>query len=235
MSTTFLSAVNRILRLNAVIRGDTDTVATFSDVQHNASLNLAIIAVQDELTLLIADQTIPNERKTSGTITLVASQQTYSLASDFTRFYAIPSFYNSSNNYKIFEYPGGLSQLQLDDYKYETNTGQPNWFYFYPTTTDKVGLYLVPNASGQIWTYEYEGSVLVTVATDNLPFHNTEQDNMFIAMAGRGFKYLYEDVGNKQDIQGILEADRGWRASKAALMNLISGKQPTQYYSRFYA
>ena len=46
---TPLKLVNRIFRLNAIIRGDNDPITSFSDVQHNASTQLAIIAVQDEI------------------------------------------------------------------------------------------------------------------------------------------------------------------------------------------
>jgi hypothetical protein len=39
---------NRILRLNAILRGDTDETSLFSDTQHIASLILVIVCVQDD-------------------------------------------------------------------------------------------------------------------------------------------------------------------------------------------
>lgn len=234
MSTTFLSCVNRILRTSAVIRGDTDLVVTFSDTQHNASLNLAIVATQNELVRLISDRLIPAERKTSGTITLVSGTRTYALASDFTRFYGFPHFYDSSANRQIYEWSGGLENLQIEIYTYATDTGNPNWWYWEPTTTKKVGFFQVPNSSGTVYTYEYEGSVLVSLVTDPLPFHNDEENYMFIELAARRFKFMFEDIKNELDIQAVLERDTTYRSSKAALINLIKGKNATRSYSNHY-
>jgi hypothetical protein len=234
MSATFLSTVNRILRTCAIIRGDTDTISTFSDVQHNASLNLAILAVQNELVRLVADRLIPAERQTSGTITTVSGTRTYSLASDFTRFYGVPHFYDSSANRQIYEYPGGLEALQIQYYTYATDTGTPNWFYWEPTSTKKVGFFQVPADSGTVLSYEYEGSVLIDDASDVLPFPNSEEDYMFTEMAARRFKFMYEDVKNELDIQAVLEKDTTYRSSKAMLMALIRGYKPRRSYSNHY-
>lgn len=236
MSTTFLSAVGRVMRINAIIRGDTDLPTTFSDVQHNASINLAVVAIQDELTYLIADRLIPAERKTTGSITFVTQTRTYALATDFIRFYGVPHFFNVNAMRQIYEYEGGLTQLQVDIYNYATQYGTPNWYYVEPAATDQVGFFLVPSASenGQIWTYDYQASVLVSVASDTLPFSKTEQDNMFIQMAARRFKYTFEDVGNKADIQAVLNQDQTWKTSKAALMSLIRGRDPAQFYAVNY-
>jgi hypothetical protein len=217
-----------------MISGDTDVPVTFSDTQHNASMNVAIIAVQDELTYLIADRLIPSERKTTGAITTSAGQRTYTLASDFIRFYGNPAkLYNSTQNRMIYEYPGGLDVLSNDIFNYASQPGSPNWWYFEPTTTDKIGLFQVPNAI-ENWTYDYEGSVLVTNASDTLPFHAVEQDNMFTLMAARRFKFMFEDVGGKADVQAILDLDSSYRSSKAALINLIKGKNPSRYYASHY-
>ena len=100
---TFLECVNRILRENNHIRGDTDPIASFDETQHNAVTNLAILAVQGELTDLVSDRLIPYER-TSGTITLTTNLRYYDLASNFIRFYSKPLFYNSTVNRQIYEY-----------------------------------------------------------------------------------------------------------------------------------
>jgi hypothetical protein len=235
MSTTFLQCVNRILRTAAVIRGDTDTVATFSDTAHNASLNLAIVATQNELIRLIADRLIPSERKTSGTITTVANTRTYALASDFTRFYGYPHLYDAQDNRQIYEWPGGLEKLQLEIYTYATDTGEVNWWYWEPGATKEIGFFQVPGSSGDVLTYEYEGSVLVSASTDVLPFHNTEEDYMFIEMAARRFKFMFEDVKNELDIQAVLEKDTTYKSSKASLIALVTGQKPKRSYISHYS
>ena len=103
---TFLDAVNRILRTNGIIRGDDDEVTTFNDVQHNATLNLAKIAVQDELVEFVSDRLVPLEQ-TTGTMDVSSGVRTYTLASDFVQFYGHPLFYDATNNRQLYEYPGG--------------------------------------------------------------------------------------------------------------------------------
>lgn len=234
---TLLEGINRIFRLNAIIRGDTDEVSTLSDTQHNASINLAVVAIQNEIVRLVADRLIPYERQTSGTVTLATGTRTYSLASTFTRFFGVPHFYDSDGNRQIYEYPGGLEALQIDHYTYATDSGDPNWFYFEPTTTKKVGFFQVPSSgdNNKVLTYEYEGSVLVSSVSDTLPFHNSEEAYMFTEMASRRFKYLWEDVKNELDIQAVLEKDGTYKSSKAMLMALIKGYKPRRFYGARYA
>lgn len=236
--TTFVDAVNRILRLNAVIRGDTDPITTFSDTAHNASLNLAVVAVQDELAKLIAERLIPKERSTSGSITLTTNTRTYDLASNFIRFYGVPHFYNSTANRQIYEYPGGLAKLQVEIYNYATQYGAPNWFYWEPvdSTNKKVGFYQVPSSAqnGNVWTYDYEASVMVSSASDNMPFHNNEENYAFIGMCSRRFKYLWADVKSEIDIQAVLDKDTSYRTYSATLMKLIRGQNAAKSYGAAY-
>lgn len=235
---TFIEAVNRILRLNAVIRGDTDTVTTFSDTAHNASLNLAVVAVQDELTRLIADKLITKERSTSGSITLTTNTRTYDLASDFIGFWGVPHFYNSTSNRQIYEYPGGLEKLQVEIYNFQTQYGQPNWFYFEPanSTNKKVGFFQVPSSAenGNVWTYDYEASVMVSSASDNLPFHTSEENYSFVGMCSRRFKYLWADVKSELDIQAVLDKDVSYRSYFATLMKLLKGRNDRASYGNVY-
>lgn len=235
---TLLECINRILRTNAIIRGDTDEVATFSDVNHNASLNLAIIAAQNELTRLIAKRLIPKERSTSGSITLATNTRTYDLATDFIRFYGTPHFYNVTHNRQIYEYVGGLPKLQVEIYNFATQYGQPNWWYWEPvdSTYKKVGFFQVPSSaeSGEAWTYDYEASVMVTLAADNLPFHNDEESFTFSEMAGRRFKFMFEDVKNQQDLQGILDGDRSYLSATATLYSLLKGQDAKKAYGTAY-
>lgn len=231
----FLGAVTRILQLCGHIRGDTDAPTAFTDTAHNSTMSIAQIAVQDELTNLAADRLIPYE-KSSTSITLSDSVRIYSLPGDFVSFYGVAHFYDSTDNRQIFEFPGGQEQLQLIDYKYKTLTGTPNFWYWEPTTTKKVGFYQVPNVTynSRSLSFDYESSILVTSSTDTMPFHNTEESNTFCIMAGRRFKFLFEDVENKNDIQGILDNDVSYLTARATLLRLIRGQNPpTRWAPRF--
>ena len=234
-ASTFLEAVTRVLRLNAILRGDTDAPASFSDTNHNASMQIAILAIQDELANLVADRLIPFE-KTSSTITLATDTRTYTLDSTFIGFYGFPHFYDSTDNRIIPMYPGGQEALQITDYKYLTTSGAPNTWYWEPGTTKKVGFYQVPNSSynGRSLTYHFEKSVYVSLSTDTMPFHLAEESNAFCMMAGRRFKFLFEDVNNVADVQGILDNDVSYRSAKGTLIRLMRGTNPPGYYAHSY-
>lgn len=232
---TFLEAITRILRSNAIIRGDTDAPSSFSDTNHNASMQLAIVAVQDELAALVADKLLPYE-KTSATISLTTSTRTYSLASDFVNFYGMPHFYDSTDERIIPMWPGGQEALQMVHWKYQTEEGTPNWWYWEPTTSKKVGFFQVPNSSynGRSLTYHYEKEIVLDEAGDTMPFHNSTESNVFCQMAGRRFKFMFEDVKNEGDIQRILDNDRSYITSRATLLRLVRGTNPPGYWAPAY-
>lgn len=230
---TFLELVNRMFRQNGILRGDTDAISSFADTQHNASTQIAVIAAQNELTDLVADNLIPAERKTSGAITTVAGQRTYSLPSDFLRFYGHAHLYDAADNRQLYEYSGGLPQLQLDYYDYATQEGEPNWWYFEPTSGKKIGFFQVPD-SPETFTFDYEGSVMISAVSDNLPFSADEESYAFAEMAGRRFKYMFEDVNNQADIVAVLMADQTYRRAKARLAALLRGRNPARAYGFVY-
>ena len=234
---TFLESITRIFKQMAIIRGDTDVPSSFSDTQHSASLGVAQIAVQDELTNLIAQRLLPKERVTTGAITLVSGTRVYNLASGFTRFYGKRRFYDSTNNKELFEYPGGLEQLQSDVLTYASDSGDPTYWYDEPSnqSTKQVGFFHVPNSSGSVYAYDYQTSVLVSVAADTLPLHNDEENFAFTLMAGRRFKFMWEDTKAEADIQLILDKDRSYTTARATLYALLRGQDASRAYGVRYA
>ncbi len=225
---TLLECINRIFRSNGIIRGDDDPITTFSDTAHNAAIQLAVIAAQDELQDLISDREIPYE-VTSGTISTTASTRTYALASDFIRFYGHPKLYLSSENRYLFEYPGGRDALALAISTYKTDTGSPNWWYFEPTTTKQIGFYHVPNAI-KSYAYDYEKNVAVSVASDTLPFHTDSEGQAFAQAAGRRFKALFEE---RQDAVSFILKDPTYITARSRFASAMHGKNgPTRYGSR---
>ncbi len=228
---TFIDGANRLLRTAHVIKGDDDNITAFTDTQHAADISLAQIAIQDELVSLIAERLIPYE-KTSATISLVTSTRTYALASDFIRFYGTrPSFYDSTDNTRTYEYKGGEDDLRDSDFEYKTTEGSPDFWYWDNTTTKKVAFYSVPQSSynGRSLSYDYEKSVIVSLSTDTLPFHNVEEYYSFISMATRRFQILIQE----QQI-GVLEQDTTYNSAKVRLYELLNPKNPRKKYGNTY-
>lgn len=216
------------MRIEGILRGDTDAPTTFSDLQHGATINLAQIAIQDELNELISDTLIPYERKTTASIVSAATTRSYALAADFIRFFGRAMMYDSASNFELFEFKGGENSLKLADPQYKTTPGNPVTFYFEATTTKKISFYPVPTGI-VTYSYDYEGDVSVTNASDTLPFHNESEAQAFCRLASRRFKFLYQGMDPAE-----LAQDPEHIKAKATLADLIIGKNPPKYYAPVY-
>lgn len=229
--STFIDAVNRIFRINNIIKGDDDTITSFSDTQHAADIQKAQIAIQSELTELISERLIPYE-KTNDTLTWVSGTRSYALNTNFIRFFGSrPSFYDSTNNIRYYEYKGGEDALMNYDFAYKTTSGSPIWWYWDNTTTKKVAFYPVPDSSsnGKILTYEYEKSVMVSDSTDTMPFHNDEEFFTFCDMAAVRFKFILTEQP-----QGSLPRDATYSNAKSRLYALLRPTNPRNFYGKRY-
>jgi len=228
---TFIDGVNRLLRINGVITGDDDNITTFSDTQHAAWISLAQIAVQDELAELVSDRLLSYE-KTTSTITLLTSTRTYALASDFIRFYGThPSFYDATDNIRIYEWKGGEDNLRDIDYQYKTTESNPQWWYWHETTTKQVAFYYVPSSTynNRSLSYDYEKSVTVTNSTDTIPLITTEEYQAFISCASRRF-YFYKSM----QPEGLLTDDASYNNAKSRLYSLMRPTNPAKFYGHSY-
>lgn len=227
---TFLDCVNRVMRINTIIRGDDDAITTFADTQHSADIQLAQIAIQNELNEIISERLIPYEHTTS-TITLVNGTRSYALATDFISFFGKPSFYDSSDNRRIYEYPGGEKRLMNVDYQYKVTTGTPIDFYWDNTTSKKVAFYNIPGASydARSLSYDYEKSVMVSNTTDTIPLHNNEEYYAFADMAARRMRFMID----KQST-GLLPQDSGYSSAKVTLYSLLRTSGPRGSYGKRY-
>lgn len=224
---TFLGGVNRLLRASGILRGDDDEMANFSSLQHNAAMNLAIIAIQSELADLVADRLIPYE-KTSASIVTVSGTRTYALESDFVRFYGqIPFLYCSADNVQIFE--RDVDTLRHEVYDYKTQSGDPIFWYWEASTTKQIGLYPVPDEA-KTYDYDYEKDVTVTASTDVLPFHTETESRAFIDLTMMRFKLML----TRQPVDALRgSADR--MEARARLLNLMRPTDANMRYGSRYA
>ena len=237
---TFLEAVNRVLRQEAILMGDDDDLTSFTNTQHAATSTLAQIAIQSELATLVSDGYIPFEEKTA-TVTLVTSTRTYSLASDFQTFQE--NFMERVDSggvavgERIFLYPGNESQLRKEFYLYRSNEDTPIHFYTTGGTAKTVGFSPVPNSdvNGYLYRYYYEGDVNVSLTTDTVPFVSTTEAQVFVRMAARHFKYLRSTPQIREGLfpQGI-DSDPVILQSRATLMGLLNPISPARHYGKRY-
>lgn len=232
----FLQAVNRILRMEAVIMGDDDDLTSFSQTQHAAALSLAQIAIQAQLADLVASDIVPYEL-TSGTFPSVASTRTYQLASDFQTLQEL--FFeeldvDGATGTRVIHYPGGESQLRRDFPRYQEEEGRPIWFYFIGGATKSVGLHPVPSEA-LTYRYYYQKDVNVSVETDTIPMVTETESQTFIRMCARHFKYLKASAPVREQLfpQGI-ESDPVILQARATLMGLLYPLPAKTHYGKRY-
>lgn len=222
---TFLEAINRVLRTTGIIKGDDDNILTFTDVQHNATLNLAQIAIQNELNSLVSDMLIPYERAT-GTITTAIGTRTYNLDPTFVRFWGTPLLYHPDDNRQVYEYDE--DRLRQEVFNYKTVQSTLIYWYFVGGTTQQIGFYPLPDDI-DLWDYEYEKILSLTSAVDVLPFQTEQQAQVFCTLAARNFLILFEEKPDK-----TLTADSIYQTQKSILYSLIAGANAPRYYGSTY-
>ena len=237
----FLAGVNRVLRAEGILRGDDDAVASFTDTQHAATIELAQIAIQDELNALIALGYIPYEAAV-GTITLVDGQRVYSLDSSFVKLrlremYKLDSS-GDAEGHSLLDYPGGEMNLARNVPAYRDNPGSPSRYYFVDGTTKDIGLYPVPNADVDMdqYRYFYQKSVAVTASGDTLPFVTEAEAQAFIRVASRRFRFLFLSSERRESVfpNGV-DQDNVAESARSTLMGLLGARAPEEQYGRFYA
>ena len=226
---TFLDAVNRILRTTGIIKGDDDNITTFSDVQHNATLNLAQIAIQSELNSLVADAMIPYERDTKTIVTVIGTR-VYDLDPSFVRFYGTPVLYSATGNRLLYGYDEDRLRQEIYNYKTAAN-GTPIYWYFTGGTTKKIAFYPTPNAV-ETWSYELEKIAGVTSSGDVLPFQTEQEAQVFCNLAAQHFRVLIEEKPERQLYK--LADDPIYKSEKATLFSLIGGVNPAGFYGKRY-
>lgn len=234
MSLTFLDAVNRVLRIGGIIRGDTDPITTFADLQHGSTYNLAIIAIQSTLTDLTAYYNFPAERASS-TVTLSTGTRLYSLASDFVQFWEEDQFFfDTAQNIHIFEYHGGERRLAQEMYTYKTDSGYPSWWYYSEGATKQVGFYRVPTSTenAKVLTYDYEKDVIPVLATDAMPFLRDIEAYKFCDLAAVKFNALFTQT--PREPSSNTEEDANYKTARATLLRLMTPNKASSHYGPTY-
>lgn len=171
MAKTLLNAVNEVLKRVGQIHGDDALLTTLTSTDRQRSIDIAIQVINegvDELYTL-SDQELPLDQAES-TITLVAGDRDYALASDLVQLRW--PMVDQTNNQLLHHYSGGYNQMIVDDPERD-DTGLPHWGAIRPTDGE---LYLdrapTSEEAGRVYTYQYDKELEMTTITDTVPFGN---------------------------------------------------------------
>lgn len=238
----FLAGVNRVLREANIIRGDDDALTGFTGTAHSASQQLAQIAIQAEVSNVIALGIIPFERDAK-TITLISGTSTYTLDTSFVNFLdSSPDLIKedgsgNATDTRIFKWSGGEDDLRLQVPKYREESGPATHWYFNGSASKTIGLYKVPDASdnGAVYRYYFQKSVRVSLTSDTIPFVSEQEAEQFIVACTHRFKYLRSTrIEQKQLWPNGIEADRDHEGALATLQGLLRTTKPARAYGRKY-
>lgn len=172
MAKTLLNATNEIFKRVGLIAGDAALLTTLTDSPRQRAIDQAVQVVNEGITELysVADIALPNE-SAEGTVTLVTGTRAYSLnaALVMLRWPLI----DKTNNQYIREYPGGYAAMLIADPE-QDDTGLPMFGAIRPTD-GLLHLDRAPQAAdnGKVYTYQYDKSLLLTLAADTVPFNDT--------------------------------------------------------------
>ena len=237
--STFVDTVNRVLRLEGIIRGDDDTITDFTGSQHAASIEFAKIAIQDELGWVSYQVDLPYE-ETTGTVTLTTDTRLASMPTDFLRFTKESRMYplDSSSNVEGDWIPmAEVDYVRKMNPTYESVGGTPTWFYFEGATTTKIGFYPVPQSSNnaKVYKFWYDKSTDVTTATDTIPLIKTNEYNAFTQAAARRFKFIRLGPQERDALfPGGIERDPVLDSKRATLIRMMLPVKPANRYGRHY-
>ena len=215
MVKTLLDGVNDVLkRTNFITSGDEFTSLTDSSRQVYIDVAVQVWNEAVEELYSTAEQAMPTELA-EDTITLVADQRVYTLASDLVEF-RFPLL-DETNSHFIFKWGGDYHSLVNAQPDPNAFRGLPNFGVIDPRTgnlfldrdptTDGGGV-------GRVYKYRYDRELALSLATDTFPFKdvvyrglvpavaqfwNREQRNSFDAALaqlhlGRAARYLPQEV-----------------------------------------
>lgn len=171
MAKTLLNSVNEIFRRVSLVAGDSGLLTSLTDSARQVDVDVAVQAVNEGMDELYSTvgRAMPNQQASS-TITLATNTRNYSLASDLIRLHW-PLIDRTHNQY-VYEYGPGYDGLLLLDPE-QDDTGQPFWGVIRPTDGN-LFLDRAPTSTynGNVYTYQYDKDLVMSLATDTVPFDN---------------------------------------------------------------
>lgn len=147
----------------------------------------------------VSELSLPSEQAQS-TITLVAADRDYSLASDLVQLRW--PLRDKTNSQWIWEFPGGYNAM-LDHDIEQDDTGLPHYAAIRPTD-GQLHLDVAPtaNEAGRVYTYQYDKSLLLTAAASTVPF----SDEVFTHMVPAWVQKWKRERRNEFDLALYNEA-----------------------------
>lgn len=174
---TLLDCVNAVLRRVNVISGDAAAFTSLTDSAQQHPIDIAVQVINEGIDDLYSasNKSLPLSQA-EGTLTLVAGQREYVLATDLAELiWSLDKpMVDRTNTQYLWPWGGDYQSLLLLDAE-QDDTGLPYWGIISPIN-GKLHLDRTPTsaevATGAAYVYEYEKDLGMSLATDPVPFPN---------------------------------------------------------------
>ena len=171
MAKTLIDGVNEILKRVNVNAGDAAALTTLVDSSRQHPIDISVQIINEGIDELYSKShvSLPKSQGES-TITLIAAQRSYDLATDLVEL--LYPLRDKTNTQYLYEYAGGYNML-LDLDPEQNDTGLPTWGVISPVD-GKLFLDRAPtaNEAGRVYTYQYEKDLALSASSDAMPFSN---------------------------------------------------------------
>jgi len=184
MPKTLLNSVNEVFKKVGLISGDSFALTSLTDTSRQVAIDVAVQVINESIIDMYstARRALPDTQAES-TITLVAGTRAYTLASGFIELYW--PLIDKTNAQFITEYKPGYNELLKLDLE-QDDKGLPHFGAISPV--DKtLHLDRAPEAAdaGNVYTYQYRKSSVLTLATDEVTFNDDIWTMMCVVFAER--------------------------------------------------
>lgn len=213
MAKTLLNALNEVLKRVNVIAGDAAALTTLTDSARQHPIDVTVQVINEGIDELYLTMNKPKPQgQAESTITLATGDRSYALAAGLIRLRW--PLIDKTNTQFLSEYPGGYNGLLQLDVE-QDGTGQPHWAAISPVNGE-LFLDRAPTSAenGRVYTYQYDKTLALSVATDTVPFN----DAAFRAMVPTWVQLYKREMRNEFDTE-LYHASIG-RAARAAVQSV---------------
>lgn len=197
MAKSLLECTNETLKRLKMIQGDQDVLTTLTDSSRQIWIDITVQVINEGIdTLYDASSIAKPLEQSEADITLTLNEREYTLPTDMVQL-RWPGL-DEANGMFIYEYPGGYAQMRIDQPRPDSGyEGTPIYGVIDPSN-EKLRLDHRPTTKdvGKAYTFEYDKDLVLTLATDTVPF----KDAAFRAMIPAWAQLVSRDI--KRDFDG---------------------------------
>lgn len=208
MAKTLLDGVNDVMKRAGWIAGDNQNLTSLTESARQHIIDVTVQVWNEAIDTLYDQSQMPKSLELGTTnITLVSTQRDYVLPADMVQL-RWPG-QEETKGFYIFEFPGDYLDLLHNQPIPADFKGQPNFGVINPED-GKLFFDFIPQAgdAGLVFTFKYDKDLVLTLATDPMPF----SDAVFRAMVPAVSQLLRRDL--KNDFDAGIFADQIGQAAR---------------------